>query len=110
MDAGVYLVSGIHDVIQRCVVCNHDERACLFLGHSSACFGYVVDDFAIFTVCALASQYLVDQCSSLRIAHVSVSKPCQEFSDFRLEDDDECNYSDIKDHVEDGLDEPHVEC
>ena len=109
MNVGVDLISGVYHVLKLHAVGYHDKRSGLGFRHSEAGFRNVIGLFSIFPLYSRAAKNPVYQSLASWTAHISVAKSCEEFSQFRLEDDDEGEHSDIENHVQDGFNKSHVQ-
>ena len=109
MNRCVCFVAGTYDFIQGSLVCNHYQSTGLAFRHSSAGFGDFLDSLAGMKALCSLSENPVKNLATLCVAHVSVSKSDEEFSDFGLEYHDQCNHSHIKHCVQKRSHELHVE-
>ena len=108
---GIDPVAGAYEIVQRSVVGNDDKCTCLVFTHSSAGLG----DLVGLLTCGngrlgISAEKPCNELLTLGAAHVSVSEPDEELSDLRLEDHNQCEHTDIEDHVHDGGHQSHVEC
>ena len=105
----IYLVACADYFLKRIVVSYDYQCTGLVFRHVSACLRNLIDCLIGIVASGLPSEKTVYDFSPCRIGLESVAELNQEFSDFWLEDHDECKHSDIKDSLHDGRHQLHVE-
>ena len=109
MDFCIYLVASADDFLKGIVVCYDYQCACLVFRHVSASLRDLIDCLIGMVASGFSSEKAVYDLSSCSISLESVAELNQEFSDFRLENDDESKHSDVEHGLHDGRHQLHVE-
>ena len=111
VDGSVDAVSCADDLLKRVLMCDDDQCSGLVFRHAAACLCQLVHRLCV-SDGALSgpSHDPVDYGSAPGAVHISIAKPDEELSDFRLEDYDQSKDSHVQHHVHDGSHQSHVEC
>ena len=105
----VNVVSGAYDVVKRACVSNDDQGSGLVFGHSAAGLRNLIGRLASCAYALLAAHEPVHDLLAFRTLHPLVSDPDEELAYFRLENDDECDHTDVQDGLHERVHQSHVE-